>query len=95
MFASEIKALLVHPRVSAEVNPDAVASYFAHLVVPAPDTLFAGINKLTGTYGWCDRNGVRVAGYWTLCTGRRWRSDSLSESAAEVRRLLNRSVDDR
>ena len=40
VFGSEIKALLAHPAVTAEVNGDAVAPYLANLVSVRPETLF-------------------------------------------------------
>ena len=46
LFASEIKALLAHPDVRAEVDLDAVASYLAYRYVPGPGTLLEGIRKL-------------------------------------------------
>ena len=46
VFASEIKALLASGLVKAKINERAVSSYLAHGYVPAPETLFRGINKL-------------------------------------------------
>lgn len=46
VFASEIKALFASGQVKAEINERAVSSYLAHGYVPAPETLFKGINKL-------------------------------------------------
>src|SRR5215471_19571579 len=34
VFGSELKALLLHPRIRRDVNPDAVAEYFVHFCVP-------------------------------------------------------------
>jgi asparagine synthase (glutamine-hydrolysing) len=47
-FASEIKALLADPRVPRAVNERGFYDYLSFLVVPAPDTMFAGIHKLAG-----------------------------------------------
>ncbi len=46
VFASEIKALFASGLLEAEVDEQAVSSYLAHGYVPAPKTLFKGINKL-------------------------------------------------
>lgn len=46
LFASEIKALLVHPDVSRRVNLDAFYHYLSFLTAPAPLTLFDGIFKI-------------------------------------------------
>jgi asparagine synthase (glutamine-hydrolysing) len=46
LFASEIKSLLQHSRVTAQVNRSALWDYFAYRYVPGPATLFSGIRKL-------------------------------------------------
>lgn len=46
IFASEIKAILEHPLIDAELNKKGFYDYLTYLVVPAPDTLFKGIHKL-------------------------------------------------
>lgn len=50
-FASEIKALLQDPEQERKVNEEALLDYLSFLTTPAPDTLFAGIKKLSpGTW---------------------------------------------
>ena len=46
IFASEIKAILVHPQVSAQLDPEALYHYLTLAAAPAPMTMFAGIKKL-------------------------------------------------
>ena len=46
LFASEIKALLVHPAVARRLNVDALYHYLSFLTTPAPETLFEGIYKV-------------------------------------------------
>lgn len=46
LFASEIKALLAHPQVHADLDEDAFANYLTFVCTPAPATLFKGISKL-------------------------------------------------
>jgi len=46
LFASEIKALLAHPSLPTRLNEAALSTYLTFAAVPAPNTLFAGINKL-------------------------------------------------
>jgi asparagine synthase (glutamine-hydrolysing) len=45
-WASEIKGLLAHPQVSAELDEEALGQYLTFATVPPPSTLFAGIHKL-------------------------------------------------
>ena len=45
-FSSEIKAILAHPTVQAELDVDSLSLYFAFGYIPGPKTLFKGIYKL-------------------------------------------------
>ncbi len=42
-FGSEIKALLAHPQVSVEINPDVLPAYLVHGYVPHPFTFYRNI----------------------------------------------------
>jgi asparagine synthase (glutamine-hydrolysing) len=66
IFASEIKAILQHPAVTAEVNEEALYHYLTLLTTPAPQTLFRGIQKIpAGHMLVVERNGeVRMTQYW-------------------------------
>lgn len=46
LFASEIKALLTHPALTAELNPDALNEYFSFQNLFRYHTLFKGVNLL-------------------------------------------------
>lgn len=50
LFASEIKALLEHPKVVRKVDEEALFDYLSLLMTPAPRTLFAGICKLPAAH---------------------------------------------
>jgi asparagine synthase (glutamine-hydrolysing) len=45
-FASEIKALLRHPAITADLDVAAFHDYLTFVCTPAPATMFAGIRKL-------------------------------------------------
>ena len=45
-FASEPKALLAHPAISARVDPSALADYLTHGYVPFDRCIFKGVRKL-------------------------------------------------
>jgi asparagine synthase (glutamine-hydrolysing) len=97
IFGSEIKAILAHPAVDAEVDPEAVAPYFANLVAPAPRTLFAGISKLEpGTVMRCGPDGIRVSRYRSMTAARGFEPrGTIDEEAARVRELFESSIDAR
>lgn len=66
LFASEIRALLVHPAVSPQLEPIALYHYLTFIVAPAPLTMFKGIFKLPpSTIATIDGTGAATAyTYW-------------------------------
>jgi asparagine synthase (glutamine-hydrolysing) len=70
-FASEIKALLEHPAISASLNRELVSEYLAFGYISGEETLFAGIRKLmpghTLTVDFRDsRPAVSIRRYWDV-----------------------------
>ena len=97
LFASEIKALLAHPRVTREPDLEALTRYLLYGYFPAPHTPFRGIRKLpAGHLLVADGGGVRIEPYWDLkavvTRGPSGTVPSEAEAAAEVRRLLREAV---
>ena len=98
LFASEIRALLAHPRVSAEMDRTAFWHYLTFIVTPAPLTLFRGIFKLpAGHTITIDHAGRAAATSWWDCRPNRARAlteKDLSEGEAvvELTRLLKQSI---
>jgi asparagine synthase (glutamine-hydrolysing) len=68
LFASEIKALLAHPRVHAELNRGQLPEYLAFGYLSGEETLFAGIRKLLpGHILELDETGnLEIESYWDL-----------------------------
>lgn len=96
IFGSEIKAILEHPSVKAEVNESAIGPYLTNLVTTSPETLYRGIFKVPpGFAGSCDRNGVSTYAYGQVFGRRQSRDVSFEEAKRKVRTLLERSVTDR
>jgi asparagine synthase (glutamine-hydrolysing) len=96
VFASEIKALLEHPAVPREVDPEALELYLALRYVPGPRTMFRGIFKLQpGHLMVCDENGPRIRRWWDLPTAAAAAAPAdpgdLSEAAAD--RAVERFVE--
>ena len=50
IFASELKALLIHPKLPRELNPIAIEDYFAYGYVPEPKTILRHAYKLSPGY---------------------------------------------
>ena len=67
VFASELRALLEHPRIEAVVDAVALRRYLLHDFFPAPSTPFAGIRKLPAGHLLVARpEGTSVECYWDL-----------------------------
>jgi asparagine synthase (glutamine-hydrolysing) len=97
IFASEIKAILEHPSVTRDIDEQALYHYLSFLTTPAPQTLFAGINKLpAGCMLTCDESGdVKINRYWDAIAANPQsdaREMSEQEVAGEVLRLLTDSI---
>lgn len=70
LFGSELKALYAHNDCPKEINRNAVASYMRHNYIPAPMTMFNGINKLMpGHILSRDLQGnQKIEAFWSLDT---------------------------
>lgn len=67
VFGSELKGLLAHPTVAAHKELDLLAmqKYLAMEYVPAPSSIFKGIEKLMPAhYLLVERGQLKTAGYW-------------------------------
>lgn len=106
IFASEIKAILVHPSIERDIDPYAMNHYLSFMATPAPLTMFKGIYKMpAGTWLQVSDAGVVQTGrYYEAVPGRGIvASDSkgLSAKAAEdfyirgIRSRLEAAVDRR
>ena len=88
VFGSEIKAILMHPDVDRSVDPNALSQYLSLKYVPAPRTLFAGIESLEPGHWLKIKQGrvVQKQRYWNLD----FQKPSLQLSEAEyVQQLLD------
>lgn len=67
VFASEIKALLVHPHISIGVNDTAVFDYLHLKYVVAPNTMFKDILKLRpGHYMVIEQGHCTIRKFWDI-----------------------------
>ena len=66
VFGSEIRALLAHPDVHAELDVDTLYQYLCWRYAPGPFTFFRGIRKLPpGSYLTWQAGVMRTERYWT------------------------------
>ena len=69
IFGSELKALMEHPLLPREVDPEAVEEYFCFGYVPEPRTIFKNVKKLEpGCWLRCRRaeGRPRMQRYWDV-----------------------------
>ncbi len=85
MFASELKALLLHPAVRKEIDPVALDLFLTYQAVPSPRTIFKGIRKLPAAHFLVLKNGkASISRYWNVDFTRKIRL----KSEYEYRELL-------
>jgi asparagine synthase (glutamine-hydrolysing) len=94
IFASEIKAILVHPSITRDINEEALYHYLTFLASPPPQTLFAGISKLpAGCMLTCSAGGeIKVTRYWDAVAKTPQIVLTEQETVNEIYRLLEESV---
>lgn len=100
LFGSELNALKAHPGFNAEVDRDALALLLRHNSIPAPYSIYKGIQKLPAGHMVEVRHesgGVAPKAYWALndvvesgLANPFLGSDS--EAVAELERLITESV---
>jgi asparagine synthase (glutamine-hydrolysing) len=92
IFGSEFQALIEHPDISREVDPQAIDAYLSYLCVPAPLTAYKQIRKLEPGHWLKWKDG-------TIETRRYWQPDfskkikiSEEEAIEETTRILREST---
>ena len=92
LLASEVKALLVRPEVTRELDPEAVDQFLTYEYVLAPRTILKGVHKLPPGHYLTYRDGeVTVRRYWDAAAvqPRDWEED---EAAEALRTALRRAT---
>jgi len=93
LFASEPKVLLAHPSVRTRLNLDALRQYLSFDYVPAPLSIYEGIQKLPAAHTLMLEDGrIEVRPYWQLSYRKPERVPTEEEAAARVEELLADSV---
>lgn len=92
LFASEIKALLAHPLVEAEVDIEGLAEIFASVSVHTPGfVVYSGMHEVRpGEQIVFTRECKCVSRYWSLHSAPH--TDDLSTTAERIRDLLDDTV---
>lgn len=92
LFASELKAILAHPLMSAKLSRIGLAEIFALGPARTPGVgVFSGVSELKPGY-WMkiDRNGSKTEQYWTLNSHSH--EEDFERTAERVRELVHDSI---
>jgi asparagine synthase (glutamine-hydrolysing) len=103
VFASELKAIIKHPRMERKINPDAVNLYIMNNYIKAPYTIYKDIYKLLpGTileldYNATCKKNLTTQSYWSLSDVVRRGKENLqlyseAEAVDHLEKLLMDSV---
>jgi len=92
LFASELKALMMHPRFRRELDLTSLSELFTFRYVPSPKTLFAGVRKLAPGHWMTIRpNGESLGRFWQTIPHHRQGTNEES-LIAEYQDLLENAV---
>lgn len=92
VFGSEFTALLEHPRISRDVDFEAIHHYLSFICVPAPLTAYQAIRKLEPGHWLLWRAGeIQTERYWQLDFSKKI-SIGEEEAGARVVELLREAV---
>src|SRR5258705_1427639 len=93
LFASEPKVLLAHPSVKPSLNVQALRQYLSFDYVPAPLSIYEGINKLPAAHKIIlDDGSVSITPYWKLSYKRPAIAPTEKEAAIHLQELLADAV---
>ncbi len=96
VFGSELKALLLHPKLARDIDPTAVEDYFCFGYVPDPKTIYKSVAKLPPAHYLLARRGQAPAApvrYWDVPLDRDARSPAASgDNEERLRHELMQSV---
>ncbi|HET6669675.1 MAG TPA: asparagine synthase (glutamine-hydrolyzing) [Pyrinomonadaceae bacterium] len=93
LFASEPKVLLAHPDVRPGLNLNALRQYLSFDYIPAPLSIYEGINKLPAAHTLTLEGGhASVEPYWCLSYRTKQPVPDEAEAAERLEQLLAESV---
>src|SRR6266576_265537 len=93
LFASEPKVLLAHPAVRPNLNLNALRQYLSFDYVPAPLSIYEGIQKLPAAHTLTLEDGrITIKPYWRLCYETLQPPPSEQEAAEHLQELLADAV---
>jgi len=93
VFASELKAILQHPKLKKKINHLALKQYLAYEYVPEPLSIFENINKLeAGCFLTWQNKKITIKRYWDFPVKAQKFKGSQTKCSKTLLWLLNKSV---
>jgi asparagine synthase (glutamine-hydrolysing) len=91
IFSSEIKGLLVHPKVERRIDLSSLSNYLQYEYIPAPATIFSRIKKLlAGHILVAEKGRTSLKRYWSLSFSERDVSER--EAIEELKSRFSKAV---
>jgi asparagine synthase (glutamine-hydrolysing) len=88
VFGSELKALLQHPAVPREIDPEAIALYLECQYIPSPRSIYRHVRKLSPGHFLVLKDGrLHESSYWRLDY-----SDKLDIAESEAQELVDQEL---
>ncbi len=95
IFASEMKAITAYG-IDKDIDYNSVLLYFQFNYIPAPNSIFKRVSKLTpGTFLLINNNGVKKEVYYKIPYTQKYTSLNYTDAKTKLRKLLNESVERR
>lgn len=93
VFASTAKAVLAHPNVTREIDPQGLYNYVYFHMVPGPNSVYKNLSKLqAGTALEINSGQSKIHRYWTPGFSE-FHGDSFTRKKNELRHTLTQSVE--
>jgi asparagine synthase (glutamine-hydrolysing) len=92
LFASETKALLVHPALPKEIDRESINLFLSYQYIPSPRTIYTHVQKLLPAHVLvCEKGRVTLKRYWTPSLEPKTRL-SLEEALPVLKETLREAV---
>ena len=93
VFGSTCDSVTAHPAIGRHISSQGIFNFLYHHMVPAPGTIYAGVEKLLPAQYLLYRNGQPERGFYWAADWSTSRSPDFDQSRQTLKQLLRDSVD--
>ena len=97
VFASELKAIEIHPEFDRRIDRKSVASYLNFSYIPSPNSIYQGIYKLPPSHILrmdFSKDGASLFSYWSLKDNAGYEYLNVENSLEKMHDVLSSSITD-